>query len=1111
MQVTATEKGESDQVATRPDKGDLRKSSNRLGWGEVFDSSVWWVLLGLFAIALTAFPMRGGETLIRLATGRALSEGTIALGGEPFSYMLKDSPWVHGSWLFDRLLYAGWQLDGNQGKWIVVLKTLGFVLVGWAVFAISGKGLVRQLMAPILAAAVLLGVSGQADVGPHVASLFCTAVLLALIGKVESSGPGSGIRFLYAIFFLLFALWANLDSGFLFGLVIVFLWMLVDLLVLDKGIRLKGAVLVVSLLGSLANPFLFRVFQFPETLGLFEGVAELRKDGRVYLQYLGSFLEWLTASWNQSFIPFPAVVGIGLLLVALICLGGTFFRTGEKRLLWRILVLATLLVLGLARFRLIGLGALVSGVFLAEHLRAAFRNGAGVEVGENWLARLSGVGALIALIGAGLFTGFLRPSARTSREFGWGFVWSEGLRDLAKQVADRGGVLAKPVPLPERDRMLVVENGGEMASYLIWFAPQYSQFLDARWSRSASVLADYRKSCADLSIDALQSPQGVGEEGPDWRAFLEGMSIRTVVANLLGESPGVLVAPRFSRLSDWESPYLAGAGQVATLRRPPERNPLRSSNLVNDYFDTLVNEAIRDRLDWAEGKLDQPVKVRPYWEFWAGKPTISGKSIEAEIRANLAGQFRRPDARVAQALLAVRQAHVAMAEQPDNPGCLLVTLQCLGQLSDSLGVQQEGGVLPDLVELEMIALAQRVLDLAGNLEDERSDRVRSARLILYQVAMRRNFWDLMEEHGRALLEGSRGDLSSRGEDGMKRLEALEEQIQQIAKRKNEAEDRLANALERMKNNSGGKEPPLFVQAMTALEMGLPLRAMRELQSAGAGDQLKENDQLQINFALINLQLALQLGRVDEVRSFLEGPGKQLLDRPETLRMNHPGVLLPQLLNARALQVENRNYPLYDWLMIEASVASGQYKDASQRIERLASLKRELLKPNLREGNLPVLLQEGPFSVVAGLSGNRDTFSLASQCLGASGMPGVVRTLGPVIHELIGMNASAEAMVLRQMGMIGELEGVCGYLSMISGDTKAGQMVLGRSLSMSVNMGFVARAMMRASAASHPLSPLLVELGSNLAEGGVPSWHNRLAWVRILDSLLEVKPQGKPTK
>lgn len=123
-----------------------------------------------------------------------------------------------------------------------------------------------------------------------------------------------------------------------------------------------------------------------------------------------------------------------------------------------------------------------------------------------------------------------------------------------------------------------------------------------------------------------------------------------------------------------------------------------------------------------------------------------------------------------------------MAEQPDNPGCLLVTLQCLGQLSDALGVQQEGGVLPDLVELEMVTLAQRVIDLAGSLEDERSDRVRSARLVLYQVAMRRNFWDQMEEHGRALLEGSRLDLSNRDE-GLKRLEALEEQIQQIAKGK----------------------------------------------------------------------------------------------------------------------------------------------------------------------------------------------------------------------------------------------------------------------------------------------------------------------------------------
>ena len=1109
MQINPAEMSVFDQPGSAIPNGDSQKTVASKNIARVFDSTVWWLLLGIFAIALAAFPMRGGESLIRLATGRALSEGAVALGEEPFSYALKDSKWVNGAWLFDRMLYAAWQLDGGQGRWIVALKAFGFVLVGWSVFAVAGKGPVRQLMAPMLATAALLGVSGQADVGPHLATLFCMTVLLVLLGKFESIGPEGAIKAYSLMVFLGFALWANLDSGFLFGLAVVLIWGAAHLLLSGKRALPFGALMISAFLGSLVNPFLFRVYQLPETLGFFEGVDELRKDGRVYLQHLGSFLEWLTASWNQSFIPFPAVVGIGLLVLALGCLGWSFFRTGEKKILWRVLVLVGFLVLGLARFRLIGLGGLVSGLFLAEYLRGITRNGEGREEGENWLARLSGLAALLALIGACLFTGYLRPSAKTSREFGWGFVWAEGMRDLAKEVAVRGGQIEKALPLVEREKMLVVENGGEMASYLIWFAPKYSQFLDGRWSRSARVLADYRKLCAGLGIDSPSSATGIA--GEDWRSNLESQGIHTVVANLLGDSPGVLVAPRFSRLSDWQSPYLAGAGQVATLRRPPQRNPNRSSDLVNAYFDILVNEAIRDHLDWGEGRLDQPVKIRPFWKFWAGKPTISGKSIEAEIRANLSGQYRRPDARVAQALLAVRQAHVAMAEQPDNPGCLLVTLQCLGQLSDLLGVQQEGGVLADLIELEMITLAQRVLDLAGNLEDERSDRVRSARLVLYQVAMRRNFWDLMEEHGKALLEGSRDDLAGRGEDGLKRLEALEEQIQQIGKRKTEAEDRLANAMERMKSNSGGKEPPLFFQAMTALEMGLPLRAMRDLQSAGASEQVRESEQLQINFALINLQLALQLGRVDEVRSFLEGPGKQLLDRPETLRMNHPGVLLPQLLNAKSLQVENRNYPLYDWMMIEASFASGRYKDAAQRIERLAALKKDLVNPALKRGTLPVLLQEGPFSLVAGLSSNRDTFSLASQVLGASGMPGVVRTFGPVTHELVGMTASAEAMVLRQMGMVGELEGICGYLWMISANTKDGEAALGRSLALSVNIGFVARAMMRASAPCHPLSPLLAELGSNLTEGAVPSWHNRLAWVRILDSLWEVKPQGKETK
>ena len=77
---------------------------------------------------------------------------------------------------------------------------------------------------------------------------------------------------------------------------------------------------------------------------------------------------------------------------------------------------------------------------------------------------------------------------RTSREFGWGFAWSEGLRELAQTVASK----SKAETGEEKSRMLVVENNGEMASYLLWFAPKYQQFLDGRWARSASVLGNYK-------------------------------------------------------------------------------------------------------------------------------------------------------------------------------------------------------------------------------------------------------------------------------------------------------------------------------------------------------------------------------------------------------------------------------------------------------------------------------------------------------------------------------------------------------------------------------------------------------------------------------------------
>ena len=153
--------------------------------GRLFDGSVWWALLGFLAIVLTFFPLRGGEILTRLATGRAMAEGTMVLGQEPFSYALKEREWVHGSWLFDRILYFGWQLDGGEGKFLVAAKTGFFVLLSWLLLVSCGKGPSRQLVAPLLVAVLLVAVSGQADMGPHLATLFLLPILLILFAKLE--------------------------------------------------------------------------------------------------------------------------------------------------------------------------------------------------------------------------------------------------------------------------------------------------------------------------------------------------------------------------------------------------------------------------------------------------------------------------------------------------------------------------------------------------------------------------------------------------------------------------------------------------------------------------------------------------------------------------------------------------------------------------------------------------------------------------------------------------------------------------------------------------------------------------------------------------------------
>lgn len=1070
--------------------------SNKAPWISYSIFTISSLLVFLLGISLTFFPIRGGEFLTKISAGRALANGTTTFGQEPFSYMLKDDNWVHVSWLFDWLLYQFWQLDGETAQVIVLIKACSFAGLGLFIFWFSRLGKSKSIIPPILAAVVLIGASGQADLGPHLISLFFLSflvIVLIFLDKIQKI-PKAFVP----ITFIYFALWANCDSLFQIGVFLVLIWLSGKAFVSTSNRITLAFIFSASVCGTLFNPFGLKIYQPPEIFGWFHGALEL--DEAVRIQYLAGAGEWMNQSWIDGRIPAPALSGLLLTILGLILSGFSFYSIGISAF-WRVALLSLILLFELARYRMIGIGAIVSGLLIADFVRQFKFHFIRLDSGPSfWLLKSGGFLSLFLVVLLGLFTNTLRPSARSSREFGWGFAWSDGLRDFARSVA-----IKNSNPDQQDLRMLVVESGTEMASYLIWFNPEYRQFMDSRWSRCSSLTKSYRETVQNLAFSFDNESTAKSEK---WKSDLKRLEIDALAANLSSNGVASQVAMRFSNVSDWDDLFLAGSGQFAKLRKIPVVDQEKSLALVTKYLDSLVLESTFGEIDWEEGSLDIAPKGHSPFDFWVPSLPVSGKSIEAEIRGKLATQYRRQDTRISQSILAVRQARIATARNPNNAGGLLVALQCLGQMSDILGIQQEGGVLSELIELEMTTLAQRVIDLGNLAGKDITSSTKTAHLVLYQVAARRGFIDQMEVQGKALVESSRLEMMAAGNEGIARIQALEKQVDEISRRRSEVEDRYKNSMDQMLGASGGRDIPHFVKAVKAIEAGLPLLAQKELNAPNALEQVSDNEQMLTYFALLSLQLDLQVGRVDKVMLFLNSSGRSLIDRPGQLGMTHPGILLPQLLNSRMLQVENRNFPLYDWLLIEAQVSAGRYRAAAEGLQRLSVLRQDMAGPALLHNRSRLILSEGPFGFLALFRGARENFSFASQLGGSAGIPSLARTLNPVVHELGTLQGATDSGFLRLGGMLAELDGVCGYYSLVSGNIDSARKSLHLSTVESVNLGYVARSLIRLNQPSSPAGQIVQESTSQILEGTVPSWHLRLGWVRSLESIFDLEIQTK---
>ncbi|MBV9123594.1 MAG: hypothetical protein JO112_09570 [Planctomycetes bacterium] len=557
------------------------------------------VLVLLLAFLLGSFPARQSAVYWHLAAGKLLAEGRYHFGVAPFTYPMEGVYWVNPHWFYDWLSYSVFRVLGGPG--LVGLKTLVVVLLAGVLLRLSRAG--TGWLVPALGTGMTLVALGPwLILGPTCWSYLFLASTLWLLDRPhrgrepdQVGGPNAGRHWFktYGPLLLLFGFWANLDSGFLLGLLTVGLYALGQwaqensrrasegrATVLPGETRSLGWVLAAGLAVCLVNPHHVHALLSP-VQSVWASTMGERWPG---LGVPG----WVVAPvepWS-----FPASPGRGPSGIMLYLLGGlglvSFGLNFARWCGWRVLIWLAFFGMGFSQDRALPLFAVVAGPILALNVQEFALHHVGVARPKEgskgrWLAigRVAGFAALGGLVAAA-WPGWLQgpPYGRPQ----WALEPDPALPAAAAQLAQwrRQGRISPG--------QFGFSLAPEAANAFAWFCPQEKGFLNSRGLVPSQVAADY------LALwEALEPEAGAPFPGPDiprtdWREVLRRRHINHVV---LYDPESGRLAWAFQHLrmnpKEWTLLYLNGHTAIFGWRDPDQAgapNPYQDWHLDLDQL-----------------------------------------------------------------------------------------------------------------------------------------------------------------------------------------------------------------------------------------------------------------------------------------------------------------------------------------------------------------------------------------------------------------------------------------------------------------------------------------------------------------------------------------------
>lgn len=885
------------------------------------------LLVGLagFALVLGFFPAKSSELLLSLSYGRGLVEGTITLGSEPFSHMLGDF-WANPHWLFDVLAFLAFRLDQQEGFVLIACKAafISFCAVFLTV-GIARKSAHCRPVTGLVTALGMLAASPYFDANSNVVAFPMLLMLISLLQTRFEADSKTPWNFCLV---LLMAVWANLDSSFVVGLAVWFMSV-----VLPEGLRPKRYDLLTwfaALIACLAHPFPGRgLIQIPEVLAPIGEVA-IRMDPQVVDRLFESGLSLQRFSNSQL-----ALNPAGLAFPALIILGIASFIFNLKACkTWMLPVFLFSLVLAAYRHKAIPMFAgIATGVACLNLIQAiSVRN----KLAE--IASKGGVFTFLLLIIASLLAlpGFLHGSGTNHRLPGWGLALRESHKALAQHLANdysrnSGKALIASLGYPDH------------AAYVAWFAPGLRTFVDPRLHLFSSNYGDFA-----ALVEALAKPVTTSSEPePQWRELLKSANVVKVAASLKSMEASLRVLPRFVREPDWESPAIAGGWLVASVRGGP---------IPQDQLLTAGKRQLASLVDVRLGRdLPQgaPTRTNSFskWEFWQPRNEPSGHTDSAELCLALM-ELLNPLPKLGASARALAEARWGLHQVPDAIRANETVFRSLITYGEMAGTSNRPTLLSDLQEIELVSNCRRIISIKPD-----GNEALQAHGIMAEISNKRRFLDMEVAHRKEVVRLGRQFISKiaknegnpenpSGESGKdiatKDLDKVSKQLEELEALLVKRSELYVNELTRIQKTSG-REPRGLEKAILAIQLGLIQEASRELDSAATADQVQQNERERTSYLLLNLQLSIQLGRLDEAEDALAGEGVRNALGGSQKSIPHPGLLLPDLLNARKIHPV-RMLPAITWMDTQLAAGRGDYQKAADLIGSIVADQMTFFNP-----------------------------------------------------------------------------------------------------------------------------------------------------------------------